>query len=870
MNLFSFMKKYLLSVILLFLIILPAGSVLNEKDLAKTLSVLRIELENTYNNQQRMISRLKVLSEMQHRRMVDIMERSSKISLMLYSQQRDYTFDMTYACHEATSLYREFSVRQMPYEQIKQNLRTEIERYERLILSLEVLPPSMIQNDSLQISLNMLGLDSLVLNSEELAILDDMVVVPDTAELAKNPIFLTEQGQDDRAACLEYAKNILALMKERLESIEVDNEHYELTSKRLKELYDYANQRYHAIQQSIFVNGEDSYLKQLKQFRTYINRAKQDVEDKYENKEFAKVRSDWRGPIVFGVIIFVIFYLIVSTILSNLFVRVGMRSIKRFKTEEFRKKKLCYILAGSVLIFAIVLMVLKVFMYNNFFIMASQLFVEFAWLIAAILVSLLIRLDGNQIKSGFRIYTPIMLMGFIIIIFRVIFIPNRLVSLIFPPILLLFTLWQWNVIHRHNKNIPRSDIFYTWISLALMAISTIMSLSGYVLLAVQIFIWWLFQLAAIQTITCVYDLLKMYEKKYLNKKKSRYLVEAGISGSMSNADTIHITWFYDFLIMAFIPVLGIMSFLYSIYWASDVFDLSGAVMNIYSHRIVITNICTLSLFRFALSAMAFFICRYLIYLIKMLYRHYKYKVIRKKNDGVVLANNANLTLFNNLVTIIIWTIYFIFILKLFEVPATGISIVTAGLATGVGFAMKDLIENFFYGLSLMTGRVRVGDIIECDGIRGKVDSITYQSTQIATIDGCVIAFLNSALFAKNFKNLTRNHSYELVKVPVGVAYGVDVEKVRAMLAEGLKELNGKDKYGRNLIDEKHGVSVYFQDFGDNSVNLNVVFWVLVAEQFGVVSKAKEIIYNTLNQNNIEIPYPQRDIYIRQVPDEKKE
>ena len=209
MNLFTFMKKYLLSVILLFLIILPAGSVLNEKDLAKTLSVLRIELENTYNNQQRMISRLKVLSEMQHRRMVDIMERSSKISLMLYSQQRDYTFDMTYACHEATSLYREFSVRQMPYEQIKQNLRTEIERYERLILSLEVLPPSMIQNDSLQISLNMLGLDSLVLNSEELAILDDMVVVPDTAELAKNPIFLTEQGQDDRAACLEYAKNIL-------------------------------------------------------------------------------------------------------------------------------------------------------------------------------------------------------------------------------------------------------------------------------------------------------------------------------------------------------------------------------------------------------------------------------------------------------------------------------------------------------------------------------------------------------------------------------------------------------------------------------------------------------------------------------------
>lgn len=866
------MKKYLLSAILLIAIILPVGSVLNEKNLAKTLSVLRIELENTFNKQQRMISRLKVMSEVQHRRMVDIMERSSKISLMLYSQQRDYTFDLTYACHEATSLYREFSVRQMPYEQIKNNLRNEIERYERLIHSLKVLPPSLVKNDSIQMLAVKLSqsADSLVLSAEDLANLKDMALVPDTADLAKDPIFLDKQGQEDRKACLKYAEDILALMKDRLASIEVDNEHYDITSKRLKELYDYANERYHAIQQSIFVNGEDSYLKQIKQFRSYVRRAQQDVEDKYENKEFAKVRSDWRGPIVFGVIFFVVFYLIVATILSNLFVRIGMRSIKRFQTEQFRKKKMCYILAGTVLIFALALMILKLFMYNNFFIMASELFVEFAWLATAILVSLLIRLDGSQIKSGFRIYTPIMLMGFIIIVFRVIFIPNRLVSLVFPPILLLFTLWQWNVIHRHNNNIPRSDIFYTWISLALMAISTILSLSGYVLLAVQIFIWWLFQLAAIQTITCIYDLLKMYEKKYLVKRKSRYLVQAGISGSASAADTIQITWFYDFLMMVVVPILGIMSFLYSIYWASDVFDLSGAVVNIYSYRVVITKICTLSLFRFALSAMVFFICRYLIYLIKMMYRHYKYKEIRKKNDGVVLANNANLTLFNNLVMIVVWGVYFIFILKLFEVPATGISIVTAGLATGVGFAMKDLIENFFYGLSLMTGRVRVGDIIECDGIRGKVDSITYQSTQIATIDGCVIAFLNSALFSKNFKNLTRNHSYELVKVPVGVAYGVDVEKVRTLLSEGLQELNGKDKYGRNLIDEKHGVNVYFQDFGDNSVNLNVVFWVLVAEQFGVVSKAKEIIYNTLNQNNIEIPYPQRDVYIRQLPNENKE
>ena len=103
--------------------------------------------------------------------------------------------------------------------------------------------------------------------------------------------------------------------------------------------------------------------------------------------------------------------------------------------------------------------------------MASGLLVEFAWLLGAILASLLIRLNGDQIKSGFRIYSPIMLMSFIIIVFRIIFIPNKLVDLIFPPILLIFTLWQWGVIVRHNIHIPRIDIFYTWVSLAVMAVS---------------------------------------------------------------------------------------------------------------------------------------------------------------------------------------------------------------------------------------------------------------------------------------------------------------------------------------------------------------------------------------------------------------
>ena len=142
-----------------------------------------------------------------------------------------------------------------------------------------------------------------------------------------------------------------------------------------------------------------------------------------------------------------------------------------------------------------------------------------------------------------------------------------------------------------------------------------------------------------------------------------------------------------------------------------------------------------------------------------------------------------------------------------------------------------------------------------------MDSITYQSTQVLTADGCVIAFLNSSLFSKNFKNITRNHSYEMVKIPVGIAYGSNVDEVRKMLIKAVMDLEEKSADGRDIIDLDKPVSVVFDDFGDNSVNLFVTYWVLVEEKFGKTGQIKEAIYNTLNAHNIEIPFPQRDIHI---------
>lgn len=156
----------------------------------------------------------------------------------------------------------------------------------------------------------------------------------------------------------------------------------------------------------------------------------------------------------------------------------------------------------------------------------------------------------------------------------------------------------------------------------------------------------------------------------------------------------------------------------------------------------------------------------------------------------------------------------------------------------------------------MTGRLHVGDVIECDGVRGKVTDINYQSTLIEPVDGSIIAFLNSQLFQKNFKNLTRNHGFEMVTVPVGVAYGTNVEKARTLVLSQLQTLD--------CYNKKQQPNILFSNFGDNSVDLVLSIWVPVATKVASVSRIKEMIYNVFTANGIEMPFPQRDIYLHQV------
>lgn len=877
----SDMKKKI-SILLILLLPFTAYGVLKERNLQATLKVLRVELQKAYDDHQVLMKRLEMMTAVQHQELVNIMERSSQISLMLYSQKQNYTFDLTFACGQATQLYREFNKKRVPYDRILVRIDTEIKRYEGLIATLKGLPPAMEQDSQtvIQVIDSLLPMDSLAatlpapLRQNEVK--GNLDVLPTaalekgkhgqngTSEKPKHPLQLTEEGIKDRAECVRFAEALLENMMQMRAKVEQDNEHYKEIAKSLKDLFDYANTRYREIQQNIFKNGDQSYFATLLQLPLAIKRARQDMNDKYNDADYLDARSEWRGPVVYGFGLFILFYLFVAAVLSNLIVRPLIRYAPLFKNDKMRSRKSAFITTMAVLIFAASIMIVQHFIYHDFLMMATSLLVEFAWMLLAICVSLLIRLESSQMKSGYRIYMPIILMGFIIITFRIIFIPNYLVTLLFPPVLLIFTIWQWIVIRKYNANIPKSDIFYTWISLFVMAVSCVLAWAGYVLFSVQVLIWWIFQLTAIQTITCIFDLLDMYYNSSIKQRMKAYRARHKALYVAQHGKILTVSWWFDFVHRAVVPVAGVLSVLYCIYLASDVFDLSDTCVHAFLYPFLnIPDVISLSLFKLVVVAAGFFVFSYLNYLVKTLYRHFRLKNAIRKNGGkLVRTNEINLTLVNNLSSILIWGSYAIAATVLFNIPKSGISIITAGLATGVGFAMKDLLNNFFYGVSLMAGRIRVGDYIECDGIQGKVESITYQSTQIITLDGAVMAILNSSLFSKNFKNLTRNHSYELVKIPVGVAYGTDTPTVRTALTEELQKLQSKDKFGRTVVDEEKGFKVLLADFGESSVNLFVTYWVLVNEKVVFNYKVKEVIYDTLNRHHIEIPFPQRDVHVK--------
>lgn len=769
--------------------VLPSNAVLKEANLDTTLYMLRTELTNYHidlerQNQAAKAQQLAVIQEL-----ISIVKQADQNSIMLYSQRNGYIFDMTYACHEATEQFKKFKSKAVPFRQMIKKNNVEVARFDSLINYL----------------------------------------------YGMNTMFLSEEAQVNRNVDLTLAVNIRRQLVEKQKQLQAYVQAYDRTDRKLQALNDYANRRYEDIQNSIFNNGGDNYLRILRNISMNYKEAKTSVTEKY--KPVPGMMSQWDVRIIFILFGIIIFWGLISIFLNLFTIRIVITQLMKHgmfenRKESFMAKRPCLIMAMTVVTFAVILGIVRMTVTQNFVIMASQLLVEYSWLVGVILVSILLRVDNDKIKNTFRIYSPLMLVGFIVIVFRIILIPNDLVNLIFPPVLLLCALWQWNVIGRKHNQVLRTDKTYAFISLAVFGASTIFAWTGFTLLAVQLIIWWTMQLTCVLTITCCEGWLSVYAKR-------KKLADKAITDK----------WLYRFIYKVLLPISGVLSFIISIYWAADVFNMSDTTWEIFNKDYIKTSNFTASLFSISEVACLYFLFNYInITSVDFMRHHFEKADPRSAASKIVM--------FKNVMQVIIWGIWLMIALNVFQVGKSWLLAIFAGLSTGLGFASKDILENIYYGISLMMGRVKVGDYIICDGTRGKVSSISYTSTMLEATDGSVIAFQNSQLFSKNYKNMTKNHGYELDILEVGIAYGSNVKEVKQILIDALIKLD--------CIYQDKGVKVLLKSFDDSCITLKIVVWVNVLTQAIDDATIMECIYDTLNDHNIEIPFPQREITIKQV------
>lgn len=937
-------SKVVYILVALLAVAVPALAVFTGMDLDATLANLRRELSYDYQQISETQAELKNYYELQHEKMVDIAKKCNDLSLMLYSQKQDYTFDISYALEKVTQEYEDFNKNRTPYDRIVTKLNIEINRYARLIESLRRLPPELKEvelvpdslayhNDSLdahlqrneslleqklyeQVDLIMaiiaqdttagdsLALDSLAyfidtaealqshseilmeekLPEQEVAVVDSIAAMQDTTAIegSTSPFILSEIGQMERDSCIFYASQLLRIYAQTREVVMADSTYYIEAWLRMKESYDYAQDYYKILQKSVFVEGQTPWMQILRNPTFYWQQAKTAMDERFTSNFFQKlstydesdsINKDSRfnnSATLFWLVVYILSFFVLWGIAALLMLLV-YRFLKPLNRVAKEQKRYIALLVGCVLFIVLSYETTQ----DDRAAKSISLLHTFICLLMAITTAQLIRLEPSKLKNGIRYYLPIVFTALFVISCRVLFLPNAFLNFIFPPLLLILTVWQLIANLRRSRKSDRADAIIGWFSLGITAVAMFVGWAGYIFLALIILVWWYFLLTAILSIVTVWHLLLWYKERHLEKRVEDHKARITyLSGAAKEKLLFSATWFYDLIRDVVVPLLALVSFPLCIRWALNIFEFNDLYRQIFVQPFIQHDGADgfrVSLYNLLFLAGLFFVFRYMNKAIHTIWQQTQYnRFLRKYNRKTVRSNEINLSLGNSLITVFVWFVFIYIFIAILNIPTSSLGLIAGGLSAGIGIALKDIINNFVYGIQLMGGRLRVGDWIECDGVRGAVTDINYQSTQVETYDGVTVSFLNAALFAKSFTNLTKSNSYECLKLHVSVAYGTDLQRAREVLVEAMQVMRTKDAYGREVVEPKKGIYVVFGAFGDSGVDIIVKQYVLAAERVAYADRAPEIIYNALNANGITIPFPQRDLHIIKDDDDSEE
>lgn len=235
------------------------------------------------------------------------------------------------------------------------------------------------------------------------------------------------------------------------------------------------------------------------------------------------------------------------------------------------------------------------------------------------------------------------------------------------------------------------------------------------------------------------------------------------------------------------------------------------------------------------------------------------KAFEKRFESVVDERGRKYAI-SKLTGYLIWTFAILLMLQAAGIQITLLLAGSAALLVGIGLGLQQTFNDFISGFILLLDRtIEMNDVIELDGMVAKVMHIGIRTSVLNTRDDISVIVPNSKLTSSNVINWSHTKKQSRFSIPIGVAYGSDEELVRRVLVESAQE-------HQHVLNDPPAI-VRLEEFGDSSVNFKLYFW--TSEIFRVENTKSDLrflIVKKLRDNNITIPFPQMDVYVKQFPE----
>ncbi|MHA7872409.1 MAG: mechanosensitive ion channel family protein, partial [Hyphococcus sp.] len=189
-----------------------------------------------------------------------------------------------------------------------------------------------------------------------------------------------------------------------------------------------------------------------------------------------------------------------------------------------------------------------------------------------------------------------------------------------------------------------------------------------------------------------------------------------------------------------------------------------------------------------------------------------------------------------------------------------LALIAGALSVGIGFGLQSIVNNFVSGLILLFERpIKVGDWIVTASGEGIVKKISVRSTEIETWDRSSIIIPNSEMISSPVTNWTHKNKIGRITVPVGVSYNADPEKVKEILLQCANDHPSIVRYPPPFV--------VWKDFGASSLDFDLRGYLAdISNGLSVRTELRFAIFSALKEAGIEIPFPQRDVHVKSLPD----